>query len=145
MLTKLTTLSLICLVIACSSSTKQRPVSNPEDLNGDWNLVSVFPDTSDLKKATVDKWPYLNINSAKRTIGGYSGCNGFGGEFTLKKDKIVIGDLMATQKACLGSIEPALFKHLKSVNRYQVSKDSLKLYAQDTLLLSFAKKAAQPK
>lgn len=145
MLTKLTTLSLICLVIACSSPTKQRPLSNPEDLDGDWNLVSVFPGTSDLKKATVDKWPYLNINSAKRTIGGYSGCNGFGGEFTLKKDKIVIGDLMATQKACLGSIEPALFKHLKSVNRYHVSKDSLKLYALDTQLLSFAKKAAQPK
>jgi len=139
MSTKLAIFSLICLIAACSSPAKQTYLSNPEDLNGHWNLVSAFPDTTDVRKAAIDQSPSLTINSAKKTIGGYSGCNGFGGEFILEKDKIEIGNLMATQRACLGSIEPILFKHLKNINRYEVSKDSLKLYAQDTLLLAFAR------
>jgi len=145
MLTKLTTFSLICLIIACNTPAKQPHLSNPEHLSGDWSLVSAFPDTINLKKAVMDKWPYISINSAKKSIGGYSGCNTFGGEFTVTNDKITLGDLMATQRGCLGSIEPALFKHLRSANRYEVNKTRLKLYAMDTLLLSFARKAAQPK
>jgi len=145
MQTKRSAVVLTCLIAACYGPEKQHYLSNPQDLNGEWNLVSAFPDTGDLKKAVSDKWPYLSINSDKKTIGGYSGCNSFGGEFSLTNDKIAIGDLMATQRGCLGSIEPVFFKHLRSVGRYQVSKTSLKLYARDTLLLSFTRKVAQPK
>jgi heat shock protein HslJ len=141
MLLKLTTLISICLATSCNNPAKQEILPRPENLNGNWLLVSVSPDTADLKKAFIKKWPYININYTKKTIGGYSGCNSFGGEFILKKHSITIGNLMTTEMACPGSIEPTLYKNLKSINRYQVSKDSLKLYAQETMLLSFVRKA----
>lgn len=141
MLVKLTTFIFICLATSCSKPAKQNVQSTPEDLNGNWKLVSVSPDTVDLKKAFIGKWPYININYTKKTIGGYSGCNSFGGDFILTKHKITIGDLMTNEMGCPGSIEPVLYKNLKSINRYQVSKDSLKLYAQDKILLSFVREA----
>ena len=145
MFTKVTTFILILLTLACTSSVKKNPVSIPADLNGEWDLAGVFPDTIDLKKAKVGKWPSITIDTGKKTIFGYSGCNSFGGEFTLSKDKIVIGELMANQLGCPGSVEPVLFKHLRSTNAYAVTSDSLKLYARDTLLLSFVRKSIQPK
>jgi heat shock protein HslJ len=145
MFTKLTTAVMICLITACSSPTTQKQLSNPKHLHGEWYLVSVYPDTTDLKKGMIDKWPSITIDTAKKMIGGYSGCNSFGGQFTLSNDTLAIGELMANQRGCLGSVEPALFKHLKSVNRYAATQDSLKLFAQDTVLLSFARKVAQAK
>lgn len=145
MLTKVTTFILILLTAACTSPVKENPVSIPADLNGEWELARVFPDTINLEKAIAGKWPSITIDTVKKTIFGYSGCNGFGGDFTLSKDKLVIGELVANQLGCLGSIEPVLFKHLRSVNAYAVTSDSLKLYARDTLLLSFVRKSIQPK
>lgn len=145
MFKKVTTFILILLTAACTSPVKEKPLSVPADLNGEWNLASVFPDTIDLKKAIVGKWPSITIDTVKKRIFGYSGCNGFGGEFTRSKDKIVIGDLFANQLGCPGSIEPMFFKHLRRANAYALTSDSLKLYSRDTLLLSFVRKSIQSK
>jgi heat shock protein HslJ len=145
MFTKLTTAVLLGILTACTIPKTESKASNPANLQGEWNLVSVYPDTTDLKKGIIDKWPYLSIDTAKKTIGGYSGCNSFGGGFTLTKDKISVGDVMATQRGCIGSVEPVLFKYLPRITRFTASKDSLKLYAMDTLLLSFARKPGQLK
>lgn len=145
MITKLTTAILLCILTGCTSPKKESNATSLADLHGEWNLVSVFPDTADLKKGMIEKWPYLAIDTAKKTISGYSGCNGFGGEFTVIKNKLTIGDVMATQRGCTGSIEPALFAHLRRVTRYEADHDTLKLYALDTLLLSFARKPVQDK
>lgn len=145
MFTKITTLALISFIAACTQPEKQALTSNPAHLHGTWNLHTVFPDTVDVNKGIMDKQPDLVIDTAKKTIGGYSGCNSFGGEFTLANENIKIGDLMATQRGCLESIESRYFENLRRVNRYQASQDSLKLYAKDTLLLTFVKKPAQTK
>jgi heat shock protein HslJ len=145
MITKLTFAFLFCILAACSSPKKESKVIRPAGLHGEWNLSAVFPDTVDIKKGMLDKQPDLVIDTAKKAIGGYSGCNSFGGKFTVTKENIKIGELMATQRGCLESIESRYFENLRRVNRYKVSQDSLKLYATDTLLLTFIKKPAQTK
>ncbi|WP_256006876.1 META domain-containing protein [Pedobacter deserti] len=145
MFTKLTMALLVCILAACSSPKKESRAILPADLHGHWNLVSAFPDTVDIKKGTVENRPYLSIDTAKKTIGGYSGCNSFGGEYTLLKHQLTIADLMATQRGCIGSIEPTYFSYLRRVTRYEASQDSLKLYAKDTLLLSFVRQPAPAK
>lgn len=130
---------MISAIIGCTSSSKEAIVSNPVYLEGFWSLASILQDTSGIKKGLSAEWPYININKNKKTINGYSGCNSFGGDFILKSDSLKFGPLTATQRGCLTSVEPALFAQLRRVNRYWVNKDSLKFFAQDTLLLSFAR------
>jgi heat shock protein HslJ len=103
-------------------------------------LESILQDTSGIKKGLSSEWPRISLDYNKKSIHGYSGCNSFGGDFSLRNDSLKLGPITANEKGCLHSVEASLFAQLRRVNRYSVDRDSLKFYAKDTLLLSFSRK-----
>lgn len=104
-----------------------------------WKLTGILLDTSIIDREFGEKKPFIKIEYSKHQIQGFSGCNSFGGGFEAKKDSIKILPLTATQIGCIKNGERLFFKQLAKTNRFEVSKNSLKFLASDTVLLSFSK------
>ncbi len=72
-------------------------------------------------------------------VGGNSSCNTYGGDYTIKGDKIEFGMMMSTKMACLEdemNQEQAFLAFLAEVERYEVQDGQLHLFnaAGDVLL-----------
>ncbi|AEE19471.1 META domain-containing protein [Dokdonia sp. 4H-3-7-5] len=81
----------------------------------------------------------FNIESQKRRITGFSGCNSYNAAFTLTKDKLDITDPLSTKKACPAEamdLEKKVFKNLIKVNRYTLKNGTLTLYNEDQVLFN---------
>lgn len=127
------------VVVSCKPPIKKTFTTHPGDLQGQWNLSSIFQDTSKIYSEFGEKKPFLIINYTKRRVQGFSGCNSFSGSFEAKDNSIKILPLTATQIGCIKNGESIFFKQLHRANRFLVSKDSLKLLVRDTVLLAFSK------
>lgn len=126
-------------LIGCKPTEKSTVVSKPEDLQGQWKLTAVLGDTSILNKEFGNAKPFITIDYTKHQIQGFSGCNSFGGGFEAKSDSIKILPLTANQMGCMNNGESIFFRQLAQTDRFEVSEDSLKLLARDTVLLSFSR------
>lgn len=134
---KLTAIALILTILGCAGPAKHTDLPNPKDLNGSWNLVSILQDTISIKEWPKDRQPYINIDIDKKTVQGYSGCNSFSGDFSLRNDSLKFNPFVATEIGCTDNIEQAFFSRLRRIKHYRVEKDRLELLSQDTLLLLF--------
>jgi len=130
---------IFCAFVCCKPAIKETFTSKPEDLQGQWKLTGIFQDASIINSEFGEKKPVIIIDVKKHQIQGFSGCNSFGGGFEVKKDSIRILPLTANQIGCIKNGESIFFKQLAKTNRFEVSKDSLKFLASDTVLLSFSK------
>ncbi|HEK22210.1 MAG TPA: META domain-containing protein [Bacteroidetes bacterium] len=126
-------------LVSCRPATEQTFTSKAEDLQGQWKLTGIFQDTSIIDSEFDEKKPVITIDYTKHQIHGFSGCNSFSGGFELENDSIKILPITATQIGCMKDGESIFFKQLNRANRFQVGKDSLKMLARDTVLLSFSK------
>ena len=130
---------IISALISCKGAIKKTVISKPEDLQGQWKLVGILQDTGIINREFEEKKPFVILDYQKHQVQGFSGCNSFSGNFEVTKDSIKILPLTANQMGCLKQGENIFFKQLYRANHFQVSKDSLKLLASDTVLLSFSK------
>ncbi len=85
---------------------------------------------------------FINFDSRKRSVGGNTGCNVFGGSYTATRNTISISDLISTMRACIEDgkmqIERELLDSLRRADTFEFTSDNrLKLYDNGRLLLTF--------
>ena len=119
---------------------KQAPVDEPSELRQLGARKWVLESIRDRKTFAPIKGVFINFDAAKGSAGGDSGCNVFGGEYTVKGDKIEISDIVSTMRACVEdgkmAVERDFFDGLRAANRFDVSDGRLRLFRGKTLLLT---------
>lgn len=117
---------------SCATEKKEsEPTVKAPRFSGYYTLSSI-DDTPVAKQGIT-----FNIESQKRRITGFSGCNSYNAAFTLTKDKLEITDPLSTKKACpqeAMTLEKKVFKNLVKVNRYTLKDRTLTLYNKDQVL-----------
>ncbi len=80
------------------------------------------------------------FDAAKRSAGGNSGCNVFGGEYTATNKTVKVTEIISTMRACIEddkmNVEREFFDGLREANRYQIREGRLFLYRNNTILLT---------
>lgn len=119
---------------------KQPPVEEPSGRRQLEDRKWVLESIRDRKTFVPIKGAFINFDAAKGSAGGNSGCNVFGGEYTIKGEKIDITDIVSTMRACIEddkmAIERDFFDGLRTANRYEISDGRLRFYRGKTLLLT---------
>jgi heat shock protein HslJ len=85
---------------------------------------------------------FINFDSGKRSVGGNTGCNTFGGSYTASRNTISMTDLISTMRACVEGgkmqTERELLDGLRRADTFELTNDNrLKLYDNGRLLLTF--------
>ena len=97
-------------------------------LQGTWMLTAYGPEGA-TTPAVADSQASITFNE-DGTITGNSGCNGFGGEYTVDGDQITFSALVSTLMACtepLMSQEGVVFQVLDGTVSYTIDGDTLTL------------------
>jgi len=116
--------ALVLTLTACSST---KP-----DLGGEWQLVS-YGDAASPTPALPNVETSITFESGQ--MGGNVGCNGFGGEYDLRGDKITFNGIMSTMMFCDGTSTQeqgvlAVFSDNVAL-QVQVNGDSLTITSAD--------------
>ena len=87
-------------------------------------------------------YAFINFDAQRRSAGGDSSCNVFGGEYTVTGDRINIRNIVSTMRACVEdsskmSTERDMLDGLRTANRFEISGNRLNLYHGRELLLTF--------
>ena len=89
----------------------------------------------------IETLPFINFDKAKNSAGGNTGCNVFGGNYSVTRDTIVITNIISTMRACIEdermNVEREFKNGLQNANRFEIVGKKLNLYRNKTLLLSF--------
>ena len=85
---------------------------------------------------------FINFDSSKRSVGGDTGCNAFGGSYSASRNTISMTDLISTMRACVEGgkmqTERELLDGLRRADTFELTNDNrLKLYDNGRLLLTF--------
>lgn len=84
--------------------------------------------------------PFLVFNKKDNTAGGDSGCNSFGGNYTVEGNKISFKNIVGTLIGCsafTNEIERGFLTGLEKANRFEVKNGELNIYEGDKFLLKF--------
>ncbi len=117
----------------CVSEKKESDTTIKSPRFSGYYTVTSMNDKEPLKKNIT-----FNIDSQKRRISGFSGCNSYNAEFTLSKNKLNIVSPLSTKKACppeIMKVEKTFFENLVKTNRYTISKGKLLLYNNDQIII----------
>lgn len=83
---------------------------------------------------------FLNFDADKKSAGGDSSCNVFGGSYIVKGDRLRITDIMSTMRACIEDERMTVERHfldgLRETNRYEIRDGRLFMYRGNNLLLT---------
>ena len=128
------------LVIRLIAMTKQAP----EDPDGRVALEDRKWVLNAIKGVPVSKLgrgAFVSFDANKRSAGGNSSCNVFGGSYTANAGRIEITDVVSTMRACVEddrmTIEREFLEGLRQANRYDIERGKLMLYRNQRLLLTF--------
>lgn len=92
-----------------------------------------------------DDAPNLRLNAADKRAGGNTGCNSFGGEYTLSGESLRFGMMASTRRACtdeaLNAQEGAYLSALSNVRTWRITGSSLELHGESGIVARFV---AQP-
>ncbi len=72
-------------------------------------------------------------------VNGFNSCNSFFGGFKQRENTLLFESLGATKMFCEGSIEDVFMAHLAQVTTYKITKKSLYLYHDNTVLMVLTK------
>jgi heat shock protein HslJ len=127
-------LLIMSLVIsACSAQGTDEPSAS---LIGSWNLTSYGPTGSPVA-VVEDSEAGLTFNE-DGTIAGTSGCNGFGGNYTVEGDQVTFSEVVSTLIACeepLMSQEEAVLRVLTNTASYAVEGNTITLTNNEMVLV----------
>lgn len=130
----LLTLLIISLAIsACSAQNTEEPSAS---LMGSWKLTS-FGSAGTTSPAVEGSDAELTF-SEDGTVAGNSGCNGFGGNYTVEGDQVTFSEIVSTLIACeepLMAQEAAVLQTLTDTASYKIEGNSLTLTNNDTVLV----------
>lgn len=125
---KKVTLSLLTLAlvsIGCNTAKKTTATASLEGTK--WKLVEL--NGKPVSQTQMGKDVYLQLDAKDHRISGFSGCNGFGGTYTLKEgSRIELSQLMGTLMACTDlDTETAFLEVLRTVDNYNHNGKTLQL------------------
>jgi len=126
-------------LLSCSSTKKTAEAKKPAataNLKGtSWTLSAV----PNFKMETLKSPAMLHFNDTALTINGYSGCNGFGGNYTVDGNKLKMSNIMGTMKACMPGMktESSMYNALNNSDNYKISNGKLILMQGDKMLAEF--------
>src|SRR5262245_18186693 len=119
------------LAAACSTQKKEPPkdttavtpaVAAARKIDGAWTLSS-FGDTTSVRGAG-DRFITMIVMSDSGRVAGFSGCNQYGGPFTITADSIKFGALFSTKMACVDwpmEVESKYLGALAAITSYSLS------------------------
>lgn len=120
---------------------KQPPVVDPIAQPGLGQKKWVLESIKGTEFVKLKDEVFINFDPAKKGVGGNSGCNVFGGDYTVDGKKIKIKDIISTMRACEAdgkmSIERKLFDGLRAADRFEIRGEKLHMYRGKDLLLTF--------
>lgn len=105
-------------------------------LIGTWNLTAYGPSASPTP-AVPDSGAQITFNEDE-TVVGNSGCNGFGGKYTVEGDQITFSEIVSTLMACEDARmaqEDAVHKVLTDTATYEIDGNTLTLMNNDMVLV----------
>jgi heat shock protein HslJ len=117
--------------------------TNPEDNtslrleNRKWVLESI----KSRRLPKIETQPFINFDKSKSSAGGNTGCNVFGGNYSVTRDTIAITNIVSTMRACIEdermNVERQFKNGLENANRFEIKDGKLNLYQNRILLLTF--------
>ena len=115
-------------------SVKNTPLHNTQ-----WNLIAL--NGVKLKEATQDSEVInITLDTDKKTVSGFSGCNRLMGVIELNTDKLIFKHPASTMMACdqdSMNDERNFIQQLVKVNRYQINGDQLILFKGKQVIARF--------
>jgi len=89
----------------------------------------------------VRETAFISFDAAKKSAGGNSSCNSFGGSYSTNGSKLRIFDVIHTMRACIEDqrmdVERGMLSGLQDANRYEIRGNRLFLYRGKQVLLTF--------
>ncbi len=117
--------------------------SDPDD-NANINLENrkwVLESIKNRNLPKIETVPFINFDKAKNSAGGNTGCNVFGGNYSVTRDTIAITNIVSTMRACIEdermNVEREFKNGLQNADRFEIVGRKLNLYRGRTLLLTF--------
>ncbi|MCU0533690.1 MAG: META domain-containing protein [Hydrococcus sp. Prado102] len=123
----------------CQTNEQQNAESNDMDalFGNRWMLAAISDEQSNKSE------PYIEFDSQKQRFFGSGGCNRFTGSFESSGTTLKLSPIVSTRRACIDNatqrIETEFFQALESVTRFEIQADTLRLYENDRLVLTFRK------
>lgn len=137
----------IPLLLSCKSTQNavkktehaQVETQEPSELLTESNkwILSEFNGQSPLDAGFSKRLPHLVINLNENKIGGYSGCNSFGGKATVDKNSITFSQIFSTKMFCQGVPESEFFNLLSNTLEYEIANNTLTLRKDGKPLMKF--------
>lgn len=124
---------LFVLSLAISACTAEDPSSA---LAGSWTLTS-YGTAGAPVPAVEDSGAQLTFNE-DGTVTGNSGCNGFGGDYTVEGNEITFGQIVSTLMACEDlrmQQEAAVHRVLTDTATFEIEGNTLTLTNNDWVLI----------
>lgn len=118
-------IAVIAVLFSCK--TNQQTVMDSSLESTKWILVEMMG--KPVHTSQEGKNIYLIVNKGENTITGYSGCNGFGGNYELTAgNRIAFSKMIGTMMACddIG-LETEFLKLMQTVDNYTVTDNRLQL------------------
>jgi heat shock protein HslJ len=127
------------LLPACTAREKS--------LQGRWTLTAYGPEGATTPVAPDSK-PSISFKD-DGSLTGNSGCNGFGGEYSVESDQVKFSGLASTLMACsepLMTQEGSVFQVLDGTASYKIEGDTLTITKDgNALVFTAAEAGANPK
>ena len=126
-------LILSVLVLSVTACTAEEPSVS---LIGSWRLVSYGP-VGSLAPAVENSEAGITFNE-DGTLAGNSGCNGYGGNYTVEGDEITFSEIVSTLIFCdepLGGQEEAVYQVLTDTASFEIDGNTLTLTNNDRVLV----------
>jgi len=135
------------LLISCKSTQNTSNKSSTEQMRtqqasevfvetNKWELTR-FNGQSPAEVGFADRTPHLVINMQESKVGGFSGCNSFGGKVVIDESKITFSQVFSTKMFCEGIPEPDFFQLLDNTLAYSITNNTLTLKKDSKVVMEF--------
>jgi heat shock protein HslJ len=110
----------------------------------DWELVELDGKTA--ATGAGGRRATLRFDPDTTRVGGFSGCNRFGGSYSIAGDSLHFGPIAMTRMACSAGmeLESALSAALQATQRYELSTTQLKLFGPSGPVARFSRQIPEP-
>ena len=88
----------------------------------------------------------LRFEADTARVGGFAGCNQFGGPYAIDGDSLRFGPLVSTMMACTEGmqLESEYLAALQATRRYELSSTQLKLFGPSGPVARFSRQIPEP-
>jgi heat shock protein HslJ len=130
-------LAVVLLMLYTQCKTNQ-PQGEARLENTYWKLMEIEGKPVKTLDSRSEVHMILTDADNQRSLKGFAGCNGLGGDYTVEGDKIKFSTI-STRMFCdlQMEVENAFLKALAEANTYSIKGEVLELYKDGTLLAKF--------